>query len=229
MSTRPAAGERTDPAVLLFGKTRRHVLAWLYGHPDERFYLRQLARQSGAAQGALQRELSALTSAGIVTRAVEGRQVYFQANRESPIFAELRQLLLKTAGAAAVIRSALEPLSGAIAVAFVYGSTARGTWRAASDIDLLVVGGVPFREVVSALRDAQERLGRDINPSVYPAEEFARKLRSRHHFLTSVVSGPKTFIIGTDHELARMAEERLADRTSNGRRRDRGPVRRRRT
>jgi predicted nucleotidyltransferase len=229
MSTTAGRTDATDAGAILFGKTRRQLLAWLYGHADERFYLRQLVRQTGAAQGAMQRELAALLRAGLITREVEGRQVYIQANRESPIFADLQRLLLKTAGATDVIRSALTPLAHRIDVAFVYGSAAKGTLRAASDIDLLVVGRVSFGEVVSALGDAQERLGRDINPTVYPAEEFARKLRSGHHFLTTVLTEPKTFIIGTDHELGRLAEERLADRTPDERTRDRRSVRRRRT
>lgn len=228
MSTNQTGDGTGDAATLLFGKARRQVLAWLYGHADERFYLRQLVRHTGIVPGAIQRELRALTRAGLITRAVEGRQVYFQANRESPIFADLQQLLLKTSGATDVIRSALTPLADRIDVAFVYGSAAKGTLRAASDIDLLVVGRVSFPDVVSSLGDAQERLGRDVNPSVYPPEEFVRKLRSGHHFLNSVLSEPKTFIIGTDHELGRLAEERLADRTPDKRTRDLGSVRRRR-
>jgi uncharacterized protein len=228
MSTGETSRETADAGELLFGKTRRQVLAWLYGHADERFYLRQLARQTGAAQGGMQRELAALVRASLITRKVEGRQVYFQANRESPIFAELQQLMLKTAGATDVIRSALTPLADRIEAAFVYGSAAKGTLRAASDIDLFVVGRPSFAEVVSALAGAQERLGRDINPTVYPAEEFARKARSGHDFVSTVLREPKTFIIGTDHELGRLAEERLADRPPLKRTRNRGPVRRRR-
>lgn len=225
MSTRSPI---TDAGILLFGKTRRYVLAWLYGHPDERSYLRQLARQTGAAQGAMQRELNGLTRAGLVTRTVEGRQVYFQANRESSIFAELQQLLLKTAGATETIRTALTPLLPRIDVAFVYGSTARGALRRESDLDLLVVGHVSFSEIVSVLADAQQRLGRDINPTVYQGEEFARKVKDGHHFLTTILKEPKTFIIGSDHELGRLAPERLGDRTPDKRGRNPRAVRRRR-
>src|SRR2546427_9662934 len=87
-----------DATAVLFGRTRRRLLALLLGHADERFYLRQIVRLSGAAQGAVQRELHLLTGAGILRRTVEGRQVYFQVNRESPIYPELRALLSKTAG-----------------------------------------------------------------------------------------------------------------------------------
>jgi predicted nucleotidyltransferase len=229
MSTTQSAGlDAAEPGALLFGKTRRHVLVWLYGHPDERFYLRQLVRQTGAAQGAVQRELQLLSRAGLVTRTVDGRQVYFQANRESPVFTELQQLLLKIAGAVDVIRQALAPLASTIRITFIYGSAAKGTLRAGSDIDLLVIGSVSFGDVASALAEAQRRLGRDVNPTVYPTSEFVKKVRANHHFLTTVLREPKVFIIGSDHELDRLAEERVADVAPHQRPRGRRPARRRR-
>lgn len=81
---------------MLFGSTRRRVLGWLLGHADDAFYLRELARHTGTAVGAAQRELEQLTSAGLVVREVRGNQVYFQANREAPIFPELQGLFAKT-------------------------------------------------------------------------------------------------------------------------------------
>jgi DNA-binding transcriptional ArsR family regulator len=229
MSTHQSAAlDAAEPGALLFGKTRRHVLVWLYGHPDERFYLRQLVRQTGAAQGAVQRELQLLSAAGLVTRTEDGRQVYFQANRESPVFTELQQLLLKIAGAVDVIRQALVPLASSISIAFIYGSAAKGTLRAGSDIDLMVVGSVSFGDVASALTDAQQRLGRDVSPTVYAMNEFFKKLRANHHFLTTVLHEPKVFIIGSDHELSRLAEERVADVPSHQRQGNRRPASRRR-
>ena len=151
------------------------MLGWLFGHAEERFYLRQIVRQSGAAQGAVQRELQKLAEAGILRRTVEGRHVYFQANRESPIFPELHMLLLKTAGIVDVVREALVPLADRIRAAFVFGSAARGELRSDSDVDVLVVGDVPFPAVADALAGAQTRLGRDVNPTVYPPAEFQRK------------------------------------------------------
>lgn len=86
-----------DAATVLFGSTRRRILGWLLGHPDEAFYLRQIVRNTGAALGAAQRELEQLTGAGLLLRTVQGRQVYFQANRSAPIFPELQGLFAKTA------------------------------------------------------------------------------------------------------------------------------------
>ena len=198
-----------DPSTVLFGRTRRLVLAWLFGHPDERFYLRQMVRQSGAAQGAVQRELQLLVEAGILRRTVEGLHVYFQANRQSPIFPELNALLLKTAGIVDVVREALVPLADRILVAFVFGSAARGELRSDSDVDVLVVGDVAFAAVANALAAAQGRLGRDVNPTVYPPAEFRNKVRARHHFLTAVLQEPRLFAVGGPDELARLGAERM--------------------
>lgn len=120
--TRMVTKRGTDPAIVLFGSTRRRLLGWLYGHPDEAFYLRELLRHTGAPEGAAQRELAALTAAGLLTRDVRGRQVYFQANRDSPVFPEVSSLLTKTTGIAGVIRDVLSPLAPRIRVAFIYGS-----------------------------------------------------------------------------------------------------------
>jgi predicted nucleotidyltransferase len=220
------ADDASNPGMLLFGKTRGRLLAWLYGHPDQRFYLRQLARQTGSAPGAVQRELQLLARAELITRSADGQQVYFQANRQSPVFSELQHLLLKTLGAADLIRQALGEIAQSIEIAFIYGSTARGMLRAASDIDLLVVGTTSFTDVVSALSHAQDELGRDINPTVYPRDEFRRKLRAGHHFLNTVMREPKVFIIGTNNDLGRLAEVRVANAARNQRSRNQRSSRR---
>lgn len=203
----------SGPARLLLGKTRLAILALLFGRFEERFYLRQIARASGYGLGPVQRELKLLTEAGILRRSAEGRQVYFQADPESPVFPDLKSLLAKTVGIAGTLRDAIAPLAGRIKAAFIYGSIARGEERAGSDVDLLVVGEATFAEVVAALQAAQNALGREINPTVYPPDEFRAKVGNKHHFLTSVLEDPKIFLVGDDHELAGMAKERLARRT----------------
>ncbi|MFZ0964122.1 MAG: nucleotidyltransferase domain-containing protein [Terriglobia bacterium] len=207
------ASIRSNLSSALFGQTRRALLALLYGHPDEAYYLRQLVRAGGLGLGAVQREVKRLAEAGILRRTVRGHQVYYQANPECPVFAELKGLVVKTAGAADVLREALAPLGGRIKVAFIYGSMARLQQKNASDVDLLVVGEVGFGEVVAALRNAQELLHREINPTVYSPAEFRSKLMARHHFLSSVLRNEKVFVIGDEHELARLGPIRLVNRT----------------
>ncbi len=198
-------------ASVLFGRARRLILGWLLGHPDESFFLRQIVRQTGLPVGSVQRELEALTAAGLLTRRTQGRQVYFQADRSSPVFRELQSLFVKTAGVADVVRAALAPMLDRIDLAFVYGSAARGDVRNNSDIDLMIIGSLSFGDVVDALGGAQGILGREVNPTVYPPAEFREKVRAGQHFLTSVLRTPLVFVTGTRDDLERLGgDEPLA-------------------
>jgi DNA-binding transcriptional ArsR family regulator len=199
-------------AEALFGKTRRNVLSLLFGRPDERFYMRQVARMTGASVAAVQHELARLTTAQLVVRTPEGKQVYYRANTESPVFNEIRGLMDKTVGAVAVVRSTLSGLAGEgrIDIAFIYGSVASGTYDAFSDVDVMIIGEIKLSEIIPALRVAQDRLGREINPTIYPGEELRMRLTDREHFVTQVMDGPKIILIGSENDLERLAAEPLA-------------------
>jgi len=198
-------------SATLFGKTRREVLSLLYGHTDESFYLRQIVRAAGVGLGAVQREVKQLSEAGIIRRTVRGKQVYYQANPESAVFSEIKSLVVKTVGVGDVLRASLSPFADQIKVAFIYGSFARGDERRSSDVDVLIIGDVTFSEIASAFDRAQNTLGREVIPTVYPPTEFQSKLKENHHFLKTVMREEKVFIIGDEREFARLAKKRLAD------------------
>jgi DNA-binding transcriptional ArsR family regulator len=198
MSTRAVL----DPA--LFGRTRGTLLALLFGHADESFYLRQLIRAVGAGHGALQREIKQLTDMGLILRRVQGNQVLYRANKKSPIFPEIKRLITKTVGAHDAIRAALATLEPEIKAAFVYGSVAGYREQANSDVDLMVIGKASFSDVVTALGPAQKTLRREINPTVFPISEFRSKLAAKNHFLRSVMAGKKVFVLGSEDELAKL-------------------------
>lgn len=190
----------------LFGKTRNAVLALLYSHVDERFYFRQIVRLIGTGLGALQRELKNLSKAGIISKSVQGNQIYYQANPDCPIFNEIKNLVMKTAGVRDILKNALIPLAERIRVAFIFGSIAKGNEHSNSDIDIIIIGNVTFAEIVSALSHTQEVVRREINPVVYPTAEFRTKLTENNHFLKSILKEPKYFLIGDERELERLAE-----------------------
>lgn len=189
----------------LLGKTRRSILSLLYGHADETFYLRQLVRVTGGGTGAVQRELKALAGAGIIRRIEKGRQVYYQANAQCAVYPELKSLIMKTAGMSDALKQAMLPLSERIRIAFIYGSVAHGSESRESDVDLFVVGDVTLAEVVETLSPIQLTLNREINPTVYPVEEFRAKQAAGHHFIKSVLEGNKVFLIGDENDLAKLA------------------------
>jgi uncharacterized protein len=186
---------------LLFGQTRGRILALLYGMPDQAFFTRQIARQVGTSVGTVQRELETLSQIGLIERSATGMQVFYQANRDHPAYAELRSLIAKTAGTFHLLRSALAPLVKKIAFAFVYGSMARGDENGASDVDLMVIGDVSLDEILTQLTPAERELGRAINPTVFSLKEFKSKLKEGNHFLRSVMRGKKVLLAGDHPEL----------------------------
>jgi predicted nucleotidyltransferase len=199
-----------DPASLLFGAYRRDALALLLLHPEESLHVREIARAIGKAPGTLLRELNALSAAGVLLRKPVGNQVHFQADPDCPIYEELSSILKKTVGVADVLREALAPLGAKVRAAFVYGSVARGDERARSDLDVMVVGEASFGDVVAALAPAQESLRREVNPNVYPALEFRKKLAARDPFLKRVLAGHKIYIVGGEDDLGKPAAHRPA-------------------
>ena len=197
-------------ATALFGKARRAILALLFGHPDEAFYLRQLARASGSSPSSLQRDLATLVDAGIIERKEHGNLVYFRANRACPVFAEIQGIVTKTVGVADVLREMLQPFRDRITAAFVFGSIASGEAKASSDVDLFIIGDLSLRDIVSELEAAEGSLRRPVSPVIYSAQEFADKARGGQHFIRSILDRPKLFLMGTADGLSELIKRKPA-------------------
>lgn len=190
--------------------------------------LSDLAKHLGVRPSSLQRELAALVDVGILNRRQDGNRVCLQPNSECPFLPELQGLLVKTVGVVDVLREALKSFTKRIDSAFVYGSMARATEIASSDVDLMIIGQVGLADLSPALRRSEERLSRPVNPTLYTREEFATKLQAGHHFLKAVLDGEKLFILGDPHELAAIAHSPPGAATHTKPPRARRPARRRR-
>jgi predicted nucleotidyltransferase len=188
--------------AVLFPKTRRAVLATTLMHPDRWWFLADLARQIGVPPSSLQREMDALVGVGILLRRQEGKQVYFKPDPNCPILCELQGIMTKTLGLVDVLRSILGPFKKSIKTAFVYGSIARSEELSESDVDLMIIGSISLADLSPALQKAEERLARQVNPTLFSLEEFAEKVEQGHHFLKTVLENDKLFILGSQDELA---------------------------
>ena len=202
---RKAGAERpeapTSLADALFTTTQQRVLALLFGQPSRSFFASELIELTASGSGAVQRELKRLVSSGLLTVRRIGKQKHYQANPDSPVFAELRGLVLKTVAMVEPIRQALEPLANQIALAVIYGSVAKGADTAASDIDLLIVADqLTLEDVYSALAPVEKDLDRKISPALYTSKEFADRKAAGNAFLTGVLAGEHLVLIGTEDE-----------------------------
>lgn len=189
------------PLDALFPRTRQRILAATLANPTKWWYQSDLAKHLGVRPSSLQRELAALAEAGILRLRREGNRLYFQPDPQCPFLDDLTSLLLKTAGLVDVLRQRLRRFASQIVASFVYGSVAKHAERSASDVDLMIVGDVTLAAVAATLKRVEREVGRPINAMVYSPYELAKKLKAGHHFLKTVLSKPKLFVIGGEHEL----------------------------
>jgi len=192
----------------LFGSAlRAKIIGWLTTHPDERFFVRELTSYLNEDSTNVSRELVKLANHNLLIRSEEGRQVYYRANKEFPIFEELRSISLKYMGAGDIIREAFASLKDKIKVACIFGSFARGEEVETSDIDLMILGDLKLSEISSKISSAEEKLNREINPVVYRLTEFKNRVKEGDHFLNSMMESEKIFLIGDEDELKEIFKE----------------------
>jgi predicted nucleotidyltransferase len=192
---------------LLFSDYRRRVLGLLLLHPDTSYHVRELARLTGTSAGTLHKELTKLTTGGVLRRQEVGNQVRYSADRACPVFEELASILRKTSGLVDVLADALSSAEKNIALAFVFGSVARGEQQSNSDVDVMLVGSLGFAEAVQVLHPVQATLQREINPVVYTLKEFRRRAASDDSFIREVLSRPKLFVVGNENELRKLTQD----------------------
>jgi len=186
-------------AQILSSKSRAEIFRILFGLSDDPLHMREIERRSGFTTGTVQQELNKLSSLDLVKKRRDGNRVYYQARNEHPLYPEIHRLVLKTNGMVEVLRSALSPVSDKIDLAFVFGSQAQGKAKAASDVDLFIVGNVDELELHRLISQAEGQLNRPINYTFLTAQEFKKRKKEKGGFLSRVLAGEKIFIIGDGH------------------------------
>lgn len=194
---------QTGLAEALFSRTQARVLGLVFGQPQRSFFASEIIALARSGSGAVQRELSRLESAGLVTAQRVGRQKHYQANARSPLFNELRSVIRKTVGLFDPLEEALRPVASRMTAAFVYGSVASRHDTAASDIDLMIISDeLSYGEVFHALESTSRALGRPVNPTVYTVSDFKARVRRKDAFVTRVLQRPKLWLAGSDRDIA---------------------------
>ncbi len=190
-------------ASALFSKSQLALFGWLFGQPGRRYYLNELRRLTGLGSASLQRELNRLSDAGLILSEREGNLRCFTANPACPVYGELVRLVTKTLGVAPLLCEALSPLQPRLLAACLYGSVARETETARSDIDLMIVAdSLSLGEVIEHVLPLESVLGRKINPTCYTHAEYARRRAETDSFVNRVLAQPLVPLIGDMREPA---------------------------
>jgi len=213
--------EAVSLSSALFSKVQQRVLALIFGQPERSFYMSEIVRNVGCGTGAVERELSRLQRSGLVSVERIGNQKHYRANHQSPIFAELHGIVIKTVALTEPLRKALEPHSDQMKSAFVYGSVAKGTDTALSDIDLMVIGDeLSYSELYAVLQDVEDALRRKVSPTFLSVRDWRRKTLEKGSFVSKVSALPKIFIFGSERDLSdeqRGTRQSRKDQSAQGR------------
>ena len=206
-----AAASSKSLADALFTATQQRLLGLLFGQPERSFFVTELIELADVGRGTVQRELSRLERSGLVNTMRRGNQKHYRANADAPVFQELCSIIRKTVGVQEQVRAGLEPLEARISLALIYGSVAKRSDTARSDIDLLVVSNdLTLEDLYSHLFDVEKRLGRKINPTLYTVSEFSKRRTSGNAFLKRVLEGPIALLKGDLNAARRVAEPRVS-------------------
>lgn len=191
-------------AGAIFTDSQSRVFRWLFGQPDRSYHLSELRRLTGLGSASLQRELNRLSEAGLVRSERVGNLRRFRANTESPVYAELVSLTRKTLGIQPMLREALLPLAPSLQAAWIYGSVAKQTDTAKSDIDIMLVGkNLLLEKVLELLVPLEAQLGRKINPTCLTPAEFKRRRAEPDSFVNRILAQPILPLTGDPLESAR--------------------------
>jgi DNA-binding transcriptional ArsR family regulator len=187
---------------ILSSRVRAEIFSLLFGLDEKELHLREMARQAGLSLGTVRQDLQKLGKLDLVQTRRDGNRLYYRANTDHPLYPEIRKLVLKTSGLVEIFKKVLD--REGIQVAFIFGSLASNKEKAASDVDLMVIGAVGLRLLSSWLAGASDQIGREINPHTMSVEEFRRRKQKEDHFLSHVLESPKLFIVGKEHDLESM-------------------------
>lgn len=193
--------------IHLFGSDARvKILALFTLHAGTEYYLREIAQETGLGVRSVQRVVAGLVEIHVLERRKRGNSVYFRLNDKNPIVADLKAIFLKTVGLGNFLRDSLASQQE-IEVAFIYGSVAKGEETVESDLDLAIIGTISSQAVSKILSEAEKRLGREINATVFTPREWAGRLASDDHFVTTLLREAKIVLIGHDLELRQVGRE----------------------
>jgi len=189
---------------ILSSRTRAEIFKLLYGSSEEELHVREIERRTGLNDRTIRQELSKLLKLDLVIDRKDSNRIYYRANKSSPLYPDIRNLVFKSAGMIDVFRNVLKDKR--IQIAFIFGSISEGKETSDSDVDLFIIGQLGMRAVSTLLSGISERVGREINPHVINSDEFRNRINKNDHFISSVMKTNKIFVIGTEHDLKTMAE-----------------------
>ena len=181
-------------------KIRQDLLALFFTNPLRKYYLRELERILEYSAGSIRRELIKFKKDNLFLTQRTANLLYYSVNTEHPLYAELKSIISKTVGIEGTLRKIISSLER-IQVAFIYGSFASEQQMASIDIDIMIIGDPDMSLLFPQIAQAERRLDREMNVTVYSPDEFQLKKKERSAFVIDLIAYPKIMLLGSEEDL----------------------------
>lgn len=165
--------------------------------------MQEIGRILGKKPGYFQRTLNNMVEEQILVSELRANARYFKANRDYPLYEELKSIVFKTVGVLGSIREVVRNV-GDVEFCFIYGSFARNEQTSMSDIDLVIIGDVDEDTLNKQLDGLEKNLKREINYKIYTPDELRRMLKRQEPFISEIVRSKKIMVIGDENELRKI-------------------------
>lgn len=189
-----------DISNIFKSKTRKALFKLYFTNPESEYYLRELERLLDIPVSMIRKELMRLEQEGVFLSLKKGNSLYYSINKLYPLFSELKSIVFKTVGIEGALKQILTKIKG-IQLAFIYGSFAKQSENALSDVDLFVMGNIDDKLLIGEIRKIEDVLKREINYTLYTRDEFKKKKAKKDSFILNLIENPKIFLIGDNNEL----------------------------
>lgn len=193
--------------TLFSSEVRIEILSHFFVHPGESYYIRQLEKILSKPVSNIQKELGKLEKINLLSSSVEGNQKRYIIKKDFPLYEELRNIFIKTAGLSDIVKNEFKTKKE-IELAFIYGSFASGDETSQSDVDLMVIGKISGLSINKSIKKIEKKISRVINYSIYSRKEIEKRIINNDNFIKTVLEGPIIIIIGnSDDRLFRIRKK----------------------
>lgn len=186
-----------------FTKNRAELLRLFLTNPDQLYYIQEIGRILDKKPGIFQRTLNNMEKEGILVSEYKANARYFKANKEYPLYKELKSIIFKTVGVIGSIEKILRKAEN-ISHAFIYGSYAKAKENYLSDIDLVIIGKPDEDKLIKEFDRLEEQLKREINYKLYALSDFKNEVKQKEPFILEILKDKKIMIIGKEDELRKI-------------------------
>ena len=183
------------------------ILCFFLMHPSQEFYQSNIAKETGKALIQVQRTLKTLEQTGLISSEKRGRMIYYRAIPSHPAFEDLKKAFIKTICLGDFLREAVDKYRKKIDFAWVFGSVARGEENKESDLDIILVSNLSLKQISPIVDHLLKHLKRELNAVFIRPDDLIKKFHQNDSFIKEIISKPKIWILGDDHELERLLKK----------------------